>query len=137
MNNRIADKIKELELYLSELETIKPSTLEEYKGDIKTKAACERYAERIIEAFVDLAFLIIKEQDFRPPENDTEAFVILAENNILSQELCDKLQDAKGMRNIIAHQYGEIDDSIVFHVLDEELITDVRAFIACVLKVLT
>lgn len=33
------------------------------------------------------------------------------------------------MRNIIAHEYGKIDDAIVFHAVTEELITDVRNFL--------
>jgi len=33
------------------------------------------------------------------------------------------------MRNIIAHEYGEIDDEIVFNAITEELIKDVGEFI--------
>jgi|SRR3989344_791192 len=132
MDKRINDKITELERYLDELVSIKSSTLDEYIADFKTKAACERYAEKIIEAFVDLAFLVIKDNDFDSPESDTNAFDILSNNKIISNELACKLQQAKGMRNILAHEYGEVDDSIVFHAIDEELVKDVRDFIAAV-----
>jgi len=129
MNNRIDDKICEIEKYLDELEEIKPLNLEDYIKDIKTKAACERYIEKIIEAVVDLAFLLIKYKNFKSPESDTEAFNILSFNKIISLNLSDRLQDAKGMRNIIAHQYGQINDEIVFETIDQELIKDVTEFI--------
>ncbi|MBI5148688.1 DUF86 domain-containing protein [Candidatus Pacearchaeota archaeon] len=105
MNKRIKDKIEEIEKYLDELGEIKPNNLKEYIKDFKTKAACERYTERIIEAVVDLAFLIIREKGFRIPEGDKEAFDILAKEKIISGELAEKLKEAKGMRNILAHEY--------------------------------
>ena len=55
--------------------------------------------------------------------------IILAGNKIISPELASKLSDAKGMRNIITHEYGEIDDKIVFEALSNEIIRDAREFI--------
>ena len=129
MNSRINDKADEIEGYLAELEEIKPLTFKDYSNDLKTKAACERYIEKIVEAVVDIAFLVIKEKALGAPENDAEALMMLAENEIISSELAGKLQDAKGMRNILAHEYGEIDDEIIFNSINEELGRDVKEFI--------
>jgi len=129
MNKRIKDKAEELENYLSELEEFTPSSFEDYINDAKTKAACERYAEKIIEAIVDLAFLAIKEKKLKMPEDDKQAFSILADNKIISVELASKLKDAKGMRNILAHEYGEVDNEIIFEAISQELIKDAREFI--------
>lgn len=125
---RIKDKIKEIEGYLSELSEIMPGNFEEYK-EIKNKAACERYFEKIIEAVIDLSFLIIKDKNLRIPEEDKEAFDILAKEKIISAELAERFKDAKGMRNIIAHKYGNVDEEIVFHSVTEELEKDVKEFI--------
>jgi len=38
-------------------------------------------------------------------------------NKIISAELAQKLKDAKGMRNIISHQYGTINDEIIFEAI--------------------
>ena len=48
MNARIKDKIAEIRKYLNEFGQIVPDNVEHYIGDFKAKAACERYAERII-----------------------------------------------------------------------------------------
>lgn len=125
---RIKDKIEEIENYLTELSDIMPGTLEEYR-ETKTKAACERYFEKIIEAVVDLAFLVIKDRKLKIPEEDKEAFDILAEEKIITMQVAEKLKDGKGMRNILAHEYGSIDDEIVFHSITEELEKDAREFI--------
>ena len=49
--------------------------------------------------------------------------------NIISEKLSTNLKDAKGMRNIIAHDYGKIDDELVFESLKEQLIPDTEEFI--------
>jgi uncharacterized protein YutE (UPF0331/DUF86 family) len=121
---RIFDKIKEIENYLADLDKIVPQSFDEYKKDIVKKAACERYFEKITEALVDLAFIFIKEKGFKIPEEDKGAFDLLAEEKIISSELSEKLKDAKGMRNIIAHEYGKIDDELVFYSITDEIIED-------------
>jgi len=131
---RINDKIREIEDYLSELDEIMPQNFHEYKTDLKTKAACERYFEKIMEAVVDLAFLMIKDKGYKIPEEDKEAFDILANEKIIPQELSIRLKEAKGMRNIIAHEYGKTDDELIFHSITEELTSDVNKLIKSLKK---
>lgn len=126
---RIDDKINEINQFLEELQGLIPSSFEEYKSSIEKKAACERYVEKIVEAATDLAFLVIKSKKFRIPEDDFDAFNILLENKIINNDLTSKLKNAKGMRNIISHQYGKIDDEIVFEAISEALEKDVKEFI--------
>ena len=127
--NRLADKIAEIEKYLEELETIIPETLDEYISSLEKKAACERYFEKIVEAITDLAFLIIKLKKLKIPEDDVDAFNILLKNKIIDEAISKKLKDAKGMRNIIAHQYGKIDDELVYDAITEKIRKDASEFV--------
>jgi uncharacterized protein YutE (UPF0331/DUF86 family) len=133
-DNRFNDKIIELEDFLEELENSLPEDFEQYKTDYKLRAIGERYFEKIIKAVIDLSFMIIKIKKFKQPEQEKEVFDILVENKVIDSVLSKKLQDAKGMRNIIAHEYGRIDNELVFHSLAEELIPDVHEFINSVNK---
>jgi len=126
---RIKDKIKEIEVFLEQLNKIMPNSFKKYKSNIEKKAACERFVEKIVESVTDLAFLVIKLKRFKIPEDDADAFNILFDNKIISEKLSKKLKDAKGMRNVIAHQYGKIDDRIIFDSIKEELDGDVKKFI--------
>ena len=128
MKDRIDDKILEIEEYLSDLENFKPDSFELYKDNKEKKAVCEHYFEKIIGAVEDLAFAIIKEKGLKIGDEE-RVFSILSEENIISDDLAKKLREAKGMRNIIAHEYGEIDDEIVFNSIKNELIKDVEEFI--------
>ncbi len=129
MNERIKDKIQEIEKYLMQLEEIVPDSLEEYQEDFKTKAACERYLERLVEAAEDLAFLAIKYLELESPEEEKEIFKILSRTKIISSDLSDELKRAKGMRNVLAHKYGEIDDKITFVAATEEIGRDLKKLI--------
>ncbi|MFC1741897.1 DUF86 domain-containing protein [Nanoarchaeota archaeon] len=131
---RIDDKITEIDGYLGELLSIVPDDFREYISDKKTKAACERYFEKIVEAVVDLAFLVVKETGLMIPEDDKEVFDSLAEDKLISRELALRLKEAKGMRNILAHQYGNVDDEIVFQSITKELVRDVKELVLSLKK---
>ena len=132
MNERINDKIRELRQFLEELDEIRPASLSFYQHDLKTRAACERYIEKIVEAIIDLSFLAIKHLELETPEDDKQAFDILVTSKVITTELAERLKDAKGMRNILAHQYGNVDDVIVFEAVDTEIEKDARALIAAI-----
>src|SRR3989339_291021 len=132
--NRIRDKIIEIEKFLKELEVSIPKSLEDYKNDFKLRAIGERYFEKIVEAMSDLSFLIIKEKKLKQPEEEENVFEILMNNNIISRDLAERFKKAKGMRNILSHQYGNIDDEVVFDSITKELQKDVNEFIEIISK---
>ena len=131
IKNRIIEKISEIEKFIIQLYDFVPEdiNLENYQNDLKTKAICERYSEKIIEATEDLAFLVVNYKELKYPEYEKEIFDILRENNIISEILAKKLKDAKGIRNIIAHQYGKIDDELIFESVTEQLEKDISEFL--------
>lgn len=129
LKQRINEKIEELDNDLKELESFEIPELDQFKGDIKLKAACERYFEKIVEGIISIAFLMIRLKNLSSPESEEHAFVILAKNNIISEEFAKRLKDAKDMRNRIIHNYITIDDTIVYHAIGEEIIRDATEFL--------
>ena len=97
MRGRIKDKIEEIEGYLLELEEEVPDTKDNYLANRKTQLICERLFEIITEGFIDLAFIVIKERQMDMPVDDEGAFNKLASENLISQELAKKLQEARRM----------------------------------------
>ena len=136
IKGRINQKIEQLNNYLEFLSSRVPSNLEEYKNNLDKKAICERYAQKIIESTIDLAFLIINIKNLRQPAQEDTIFNILSEENIISQELAKRLSEAKGMRNFIIHEYGEIDDEIVFEAVSFQLKEDAEEFMKNILNLL-
>jgi len=126
---RIFDKIDQLQKFNEELLDLFPSSFNEYSSSKLIKAASERYVEKIVESLIDISFLIARERRLRISEQENDIFKLLVDEKIISESLMDKLKDAKGMRNILAHQYGSVDDEIIFESISEELIDDVNQFI--------
>ena len=129
LRERIEDKIKQIDEYIKEVESFKPSNLNEYLEDTQKKAACERYIEKISESAVDLAILFIRLKKLESPEDDDTSFQILAGSNIITQELARKLRDLKGMRNRLAHRYEEVDDKSIFEAVNKEIEKDINEFV--------
>jgi uncharacterized protein YutE (UPF0331/DUF86 family) len=136
LKERIIEKIKKIEEYLEEISDWLPEELEDYERDSKIRSACERNFELISEYLLDIAIYIIRIKKFRTPNDDESTFKILAESKIISDTLSKNMIDARGMRNFIAHRYGEIDNSKVFHALKEQFKEDVKEFLVNINKVL-
>lgn len=129
MEKRINDKIEEIEEYLQELNEIIPKNFEEYLSNLEKRLACERIFEKIVGGVIDLAFIFSRNKEYSSPREEQAIFDILEENKIISKEFARKLKDAKSMKNFIAHEYGKIDDELVFEAITENLEKDIKEFV--------
>ena len=129
LKDRLNEKINDLKEYLNFLSLNFPKEFNDYKKDNIIKAVCERYFEKIVEAMIDIGFLIIKVKKIRIPFLDESVFSVLAEEKIINDNLAKNLVEAKSMRNFIIHQYGGIDDQKIFIVIKGELIPDTKRFL--------
>ncbi|HIH10786.1 TPA: DUF86 domain-containing protein [Candidatus Woesearchaeota archaeon] len=129
MKEKIIAKIKEISQYLTELEEIVPDNFAQYEKNFRDRAACERFFEKIIEACVDLGFMLIKYKKLPVPTTDKELFAILGKNKIITSAIAMKLSEAKGMRNLLAHEYALIRDDLVYSAVHGEVIPDVEQFL--------
>ncbi len=132
IKKEINEKLNDITKYLDEIIKYIPETYEEYCNNGMKKAACERIFEKIIEAILETAFLILRYKELDAPREEAEVFKVLSDNNIIDLGLAEKLKEAKSMRNIIVHEYGEVDDLKVYTSITEELEDDVNNFIKCV-----
>ena len=83
---------------------------------------------------IDITFLVITKRELAFPEEDKKAFDVLGAAKIISPDLAQKLKEAKGMRNILAHNYGKVNDNLVFEAVTERLNNDIRLFIESMKK---
>lgn len=120
-NDRILEKIDEMENYLMELEEYLPEQEEDYLNNGLRKRACERAFQLASENLIDICNLIISEKGFGIPASSKDSIMKLAENKILPAPLSSRLEELIGFRNLLVHQYGRIDDSRSFSFLNMEL----------------
>lgn len=132
--DRILAKIDELDGYLGELRQVAPATFRAYQA-IEKKRACERLLQIAIEAVIDICGLLVAGLRLGLPAEEDDLFERLAAASILSNEVIAKLRSMRGLRNILVHEYGRVDDRIVFDVIRNEL-GDFDAFREAVLRTL-
>jgi uncharacterized protein YutE (UPF0331/DUF86 family) len=100
-------------------------------ADPMLQAAVERWLQVAIEACIDLAYHIIADRGWAPPDSARGAFEQLAAQGLISSELAKRLGRAAGMRNILVHDYVRVDRDILIRGIGAAL-TDLPAFGAMV-----
>ena len=116
---RIEQKLAELGTYLNELDRIIPQP-KEYTKDLVTRRATEKTLELCIETVLDIANLIVSEENLGFPDDETHAIQLLSKR-IISEELATQLLRMKGFRNILIHRYTTINPDLVIEYLTDHM----------------
>jgi uncharacterized protein YutE (UPF0331/DUF86 family) len=126
--NVIENKISSVQKYLKILERYKKYSREEIEKNVDIRGAVERYLYLAIQSTINIAEAVISFKNFRKPTTMAESFIILSEEGIIDREFAEKLIKMVGFRNIIAHDYEELNYDIVYDVLHQRL-KDIEKFI--------
>ena len=113
----IRRKLSRLGSYLEKLGPIIKRTFQEYLSDFYMKTSAERLIQLIVECATDINNHVVVESGSKPPEDYGSSFLRAAEAGLISRELADKIKGSAGMRNIIVHEYMDIDDEKVYKTL--------------------
>lgn len=117
----IVDKLRYINRYTDDLKQIRGMSKEEYVEDMVTQRAFERTLMNLVQACIDLAQHIRSAEDLSPTETAKQEMQALGNADIISRETQEKMEEAIGFRNILAHRYGDIDHEVVYDVLHDDL----------------
>jgi uncharacterized protein YutE (UPF0331/DUF86 family) len=87
-----------------------------------------------IEACVDVAQHICATEGWGPPADNGDAVRLLGTHGVLTPELAISMRKAVGFRNVLVHDYIEVDDEIVVRRLKglsdlDEFVRQVAAYV--------
>lgn len=105
------------------------------RSDAMLRAAVERWLQLCIEACIDIAYHVVADRGWTPPDTARGAFLSLAAHDIISNDLADRLGRSAGMRNVLVHDYVDVDLDRLARTVREDL-DDLRAFGAVVAELL-
>jgi uncharacterized protein YutE (UPF0331/DUF86 family) len=117
---RLLAKIDALDGYLREVHEILPLSIDEYKG-IEKRRACERLLQVSIECVIDICGLLVAGLRLGLPAEEEDLFEKLDRAGIISPHTREALRRMRGFRNILVHDYGHVEDLIVFEILRTRL----------------
>ncbi|MBI5245043.1 MAG: DUF86 domain-containing protein [Elusimicrobia bacterium] len=114
-------RLRKLREYCALLSTYRKASLENLKRDATLRGAVERYLQLAIECCLDIGEIVISEKGLRQPADYRDVLLVLGENGVLPQRFARRFSDAAALRNILVHEYLEVDLRIVVDVLRRNL----------------
>lgn len=123
IRRKILEKLESLTQYLKYLSQIsqESKTKKEFLADFHLFGTAERYLQLSCQTVIDTLDLIIIEEDLEKPGNRAEQVSLIYNQGIISEKMASHLDEIIKFRNIIVHEYGEIDKEKVYKFLKEKI----------------
>jgi uncharacterized protein YutE (UPF0331/DUF86 family) len=110
----IQHKIKEIENSLNIIQDNLPDSFQEFKQLGLVKDGLYKKVEFCIENVIDILSIINSDLRNEIPSNEEDIIQDSEDKKIISKSLSNKLKEMKGLRNILVHKYGKIQDELAF-----------------------
>ena len=118
----VARKLEQIEQYHGEL-VAKRTALSrtDYLESTTEQRAVERMFENAVQACADLARHVASRALEYEDDSAKGAVRVLGRTAVLDEETTETLVTAIGFRNVLAHEYGHVDEETVFETLQSGL----------------
>ena len=135
-SNVILKRIGRIRKCVAALETIRRTSSEsKFMDDEMVQAAAERNLQVAIQSVLDICNHVVADMKLEVPDEEKQAFQIMASHKLISEQLAKTLLQMTGMRNILVHEYLEVDHHRLYSVMTNNL-GDFEKLIKAVLKLL-
>jgi uncharacterized protein YutE (UPF0331/DUF86 family) len=117
----IRKRLNKLDEYLQILYGLQKYSLEEFLSEPEHYASVERFLHLAIETTLDIGGHIVSELGLGDVSWYSDIAINMEEKGYISVELREKWIRIVGFRNVLVHQYIEVDRKIVYDVLQNKL----------------
>ena len=114
-------KISFMHRHVDRIKAKSDVALQEFMQDLDRQESVLFNLQMAVQNCIDLAAHIVAEQGLGVAGSTNELFYLLEEQGYISQQLTEKMVQAVGFRNLVAHEYGKLDLEIVFRVCQENV----------------
>lgn len=114
-------KLAELDTYSKQVGEYSGVTAEQYREDWKIQRIIDRTLQLMVETCADIANHIISDEGLSVPTSYANTFEVLNQAGRISGELTRTMAQMAKFRNILVHQYTEIDAEIVIGIVHGHL----------------
>jgi len=124
----IKQRLNQLSTSINKIERFKEISLEEFLKDDIIQDVVEYNLFIAINMMIDIATHIVVDNNMGSPETLGESFNILNKEKYLNDEETKVYRNMLGLRNILSHEYINIDKKIIYSILKNNLI-DIKKFV--------
>jgi uncharacterized protein YutE (UPF0331/DUF86 family) len=121
MSDVIVSKIQSIQKCVRRAREEYSYSPEEFSKDFTRQDAAILNVIRACETTIDLANHLIKTKKIGVPTSSSDAFSLLEAERIITADMADRLKKMNGFRNMVVHQYTQIELDIVVAVITVEL----------------
>jgi len=133
--NIVQIRLQKIRESVARLRKLAAMNEDEFCQDDDAGTLAERHLQIAIQGVIDIGHHLIADMDLGLPQDYKDVFRILAKHNIVFPHLGKKLESMAGMRNILVHDYLQVDIHRVHAALKNDL-GDFDEFIAAILKLI-
>jgi uncharacterized protein YutE (UPF0331/DUF86 family) len=127
-------RLSRLERSLHKLDAIAAAGREGFLASEELQERAERNLQVALQICLDIGAHLVADRALPPPTSNASIFAALGAEGVISGELAGHLARAAGLRNILVHDYLELEPAKVFDALGS--LCDLRAFAAAVVRAL-
>ena len=115
-------KLTRLKGYLQELSTYKSISWEEYIEAFQNQRTVERLIQLVVDIAVDINIHMLVDEGYAPPSDAYNSFLEASSKlGLFPESFAQSIAPSTGERNIIVHEYEQIDDVIIYSSIGETL----------------
>jgi uncharacterized protein YutE (UPF0331/DUF86 family) len=114
-------KLEALRRCIARIESKRPITPDVLRSNYDLQDIIALNLERAVQTCVDIAAHVISQTELPPPSTMGEGLERLAELQAIPRQLAASLQKAVAFRNILVHNYTNINWDIVANILTQHL----------------
>lgn len=117
----IRKRLNKLDEYLSILDELAQAQSDTFKNRPQLYGSAERFLHLAIETTLDMGAHVIADENLGVVNHYRDIPTILADTDYIETELAERWIKMIGFRNILVHDYLDIDRDLVYNVLQHNL----------------
>jgi len=121
----IRRRLQKVDTFLEYLERAQSYSFEEFRSDIEVYSAVERNLQLAIESLGDMASHVVVDEDLGSFEQARDLPDLFEEHGFIEEEERDTWVDMISFRNVLVHEYIDIERRRVYEILQHQL-EDIR-----------
>ncbi len=125
-------RIRKIDEYLQLLNQYSSISLQDFLAEPERHHSAERLLQLCLEATIDMGNHLVADLNLGHADYGAQIPDILADKELISRELADTWVKMIGLRNILVHDYLDVNHTIVYDIIQNRLkdIKSLRDFFA-------
>ena len=113
----VSRKLSRIRTYMRDLGN--HGRIESIGSDIVIERFMEFTLQQVIQVIIDIGNHIISDENWEEPKTSREIFEILGIHRVISKNVENELKSLVGFRNLLVHEYVELDKEIERKIYNE------------------